>query len=469
MSLLRWQLLLRTLAILCAVLIAPGDTIFFAQAQEAQPPADTLLPPEQLDSLVAPVALYPDNLLGQVLAASTYPLEIVEADRWMQQNSSLKGQALVQAASKQHWDPSIQALVVFPSVVQQMDQNLQWTTALGNAFLGQQQDVMAAVQRMRVKAQQAGALNSNGQQSVQTKNIDGQNAIVIEPANPEVIYVPSYNPTVVYGAPPDYYPYPAMAYPSTGAVIAAGAISFGAGIALGAAFSGCCGPGWGWGWGCNWGPRGAVIVNNNFFGRYGYARPYGPHAGTGAWTHNPAFRGRVPYSSAAVANRYGAAAGIRTPNGRAGAVATPYGSAARVQTPNGAAGAVAGRHGAAAGVRTPNAAAGAITTPRGNAAGIKTPAGSAIKTPNNTFSNLPKTARPSQGTNSADRMAGGGNKFGSWGASPSAGARGAFGGASAGGGNSARATSNRGFSSMGGRGGGFHGGAGSNRGGGRRR
>ena len=147
MSLLRWQLLLRTLAILCAVLIAPGDTIFFAQAQEAQPPADTLLPPEQLDSLVAPVALYPDNLLGQVLAASTYPLEIVEADRWMQQNSSLKGQALVQAASKQHWDPSIQALVVFPSVVQQMDQNLQWTTALGNAFLGQQQDVMAAVQR----------------------------------------------------------------------------------------------------------------------------------------------------------------------------------------------------------------------------------------------------------------------------------------------------------------------------------
>jgi hypothetical protein len=268
MNLVRWQLLLRTFAILCAVLIAPGDTIFFAQAQQV--PADTLLPPQQLDSLVAPIALYPDLLLGQVLAASTYPLEIVEADRWIQQNSSLQGQALVQAAAKQHWDPSIQALVVFPSVVQQMDQNLQWTTALGNAFLAQPQDVMASVQRMRMKAQQDGALNSNDQQSVQTKNIDGQNAIVIEPANPQVIYVPTYDPAVVYGPPPDYYPYPAMAYPSTGAVIAGSAISFGVGIALGAAFSGCCGPGSGWGWGCNWGPRGTVIVNNNFFGRYGY-------------------------------------------------------------------------------------------------------------------------------------------------------------------------------------------------------
>lgn len=463
MNLVRWQLLLRTLAILCAVLIAPGDTIFFAQAQEAQPPVDTPLLSEQLDSLVAPVALYPDLLLGQVLAAATYPLQIVEAGRWLQQNSSLQGQALVQAAAKQHWDPSIQALVVFPSVVQQMDQNLQWTTALGNAFLAQPQDVMASVQRMRMKAQQDGALNSNDQQSVQTKSIDGQNAIVIEPANPQVIYVPTYNPTAAYGPPPDYYPYPAMAYPSTGAVIAAGAISFGAGIALGAAFSGCCGPGWGWGWGCNWGPRGTVIVNNNFFGRYGYARPYGPRAGTGAWTHNPAFRGHVPYSSAAVSNRYGSAAGIRTPYGKAGAVATPYGSAARLQTPNGAAGAVAGKRGTAAGIRTPNATAGAITTPRGDAARIKTPAGSAIKTPNNTVSNLPKTAHPNPGMNSADRMAGGAKQWGNWSASPSAGARGAFAGAGGGGGNQVRSNSNRGFSSMAGRGGRSRGGGGRRR------
>ena len=463
MNLVRWQLLLRTLAILCAVLIAPGDTIFFAQAQEGQPPVDTPLPPEQLDSLVAPVALYPDLLLGQVLAASTYPLQIVEAGRWIQQNSSLQGQALVQAAAKQHWDASIQALVVFPSVVQQMDQNLQWTTALGNAFLAQPQDVMASVQRMRMKAQQDGALNSNEQQSVQTKNIDGQNAIVIEPANPQVIYVPTYNPTAVYGPPPDYYPYPAMSYPSTGAVIAASAISFGAGIALGAAFSGCCGPGWGWGWGCNWGPRGAVIVNNNFFGRYGYARPYGTRAGTGAWTHNPAFRGRVPYSSAAVSNRYGSAAGIRTPYGKAGAVATPYGSAARLQTPNGAAGAVAGKRGTAAGIRTPNATAGAITTPRGDAARIKTPPGSATNKPNNAVSNLPKTARPNPGMNSADRMAGGGKQWGNWSASPSAGARGAFAGAGSGGGNQVRSNSNRGFSSMAGRGGRSRGGGGRRR------
>jgi uncharacterized membrane protein YgcG len=442
-----WKLLLRPVAIFCAVLIAPGDTlpIARAQAQEREQPAETVMPQEQLDSLVSPVALYPDPLLGQVLAASTYPLEIVEVDRWLQQNSSLQGEALVQAAAKQKWDPSIQALVVFPSIVQQMDQNLQWTTALGNAFLAQQQDVMDAVQRMRHKAQGAGALNSNAQQSIETKNVDGQNVIVIEPADPQVIYVPSYNPTVVYGAPPEDYPYPALTYPSTGFLNAASAISFTAGIVLGAAFRGCCGPGWGWGWGCNWSRHGSVIVNNNFFGRYGYARPHGARVnGAAAWAHNPAFRGPAPYSSARVAGRYGAAAGIRTPYGKAVAVATPYGSAARVKTLNGG--------------------AGAVTTPRGSAAGIRTPSGSAVNTRQNT---LPKTTRPNQAVNSADR-AGGGNKWGSWSGSPSQASAGAFRGAASGGASQARSSSNRGFSSMGSRGGGgFRGGGG--RGGGRRR
>jgi hypothetical protein len=462
MTLAHSSLYLRALAIGCAVLIAPGDAFLSAQEPGSQPAAasagqETRLAPEQLDSLVAPVALYPDPLLAQLLAASTYPLEVVEARRWLQQNSSLKGQALVQAAAKQDWDASIQALVVFPTVLEQMDQSLTWTTALGNAFLAQQEDVMAAVQRMRLKAQQSGALNSNTQQKVATKSVDGQNVIVVEPANTQVIYVPSYNPVVVYGAPPVAYPYPVLsypAYPSTGAIVAASAISFGVGVALGAAFSGCCGSGWGWG--CNWGPHGAVIVNNNFFGRYGFATPYGAAGayGRGAWAHNPYYRGGVPYSSAAVAGRYGSAAGVRTPYGRAGAVATPYGAAAGARGPNGAAGAVAGPNRAAAGVRTPNGAAGAVSTPRGNAAGVRTPYGSAVKTPNNTYSTFPKSPTPYQG--SADRSAGNG-KWGSWGGSKPAfdsGSRSAFSGAERGQGGWARSSSNRGFSSMGGRGGG---------------
>ena len=155
---------------------------------------------------------------------------------------------------------------------------------------------------MRMKAHAAGALNSNSQQKIETKQMDGQNVIIIQPANPPVVCVPSYNSIAVYGAAP-VYPYPAMVYPpSTGAIVAASAISFGMGVALGAAFSGCCGPSWGWG--CNWGPHSTVIVNNNFFGRYGYARPYAAGAaGRAAWAHNPAYRGAVPYSSAAVAGR----------------------------------------------------------------------------------------------------------------------------------------------------------------------
>jgi len=296
---------------------------------------------------------------------------------------------------------------------------------------------------MRMKAHAAGALNSNSQQKIETKQMDGQNVIIIQPANPPVVCVPSYNSIAVYGAAP-VYPYPAMVYPpSTGAIVAASAISFGMGVALGAAFSGCCGPSWGWG--CNWGPHSTVIVNNNFFGRYGYARPYAAGAaGRAAWAHNPAYRGAVPYSSAAVAGRYGSAAGVRTPYGAAGAVKTPYGAAAGARGPYRSAGAVAGPNAAAAGGR-PNGAAGAVATPRGSAAGVLTPYGSAVKTPNNTYSTFPKAATPYQG--SADRAAAG-NKWGSWGGSRPAGdsgARGAFSGGS----NWARSSSARGASSIG--------------------
>src|SRR5688572_6418093 len=195
----------RVLALACTVLIAPGG-IPLAMAQ--QPPAAAekakAKTPDQLDSLVAPLALYPDPLLAQVLAASTYPLEIVQCARWLKDNSKLTGEALTKAAAKQPWDPSVAALVAFPQALKLLDENLQWTTDLGNAFLDQQSDVMAAVQRMRKKAKAAGKLESTKEQKIEVTTVETKNVIEIKPADPQVIYVPSYNPTVVYGPPPVY-------------------------------------------------------------------------------------------------------------------------------------------------------------------------------------------------------------------------------------------------------------------------
>jgi hypothetical protein len=456
-----WKVPSRALAIICAALLVPGEFPVYAQDPTGPPPppAEKLLSAEQLQSLVAPIALYPDPLLAQVLAACTYPLEAVEADRWVQSNKSLQGEQLVQAAAQQDWEPSIQALVVFPDVLNRISVNLKWSTALGNAFLGQEEAVMGAVQAMRRAALQAGNLQSNSQQ-----NVTGEsgNIIVIQPANPQVIYVPVYNPTVIYGALP--YPYPAMAYPpppSNGAIVGAGLISFGAGIALGAAFRGCCGPSYGWGWGCNW-HGGSVTINNNFFGRYGYATPYRGAAGVGAWAHNPYYRGAVPYSSAAVAGRYAAAAGVRTPYGAAGAVKTPYGAAGAVKTPYGSAAAVATPrgtaartttqtpygstaktttpYGSAARATTANGSAAAVSTPYGSAAGVKTPGGTTVKTQNGTYSS---GSRPP----GSGEYAGSHNMGSAQQARPSA-----FG--SAGGAAATRANSNRGAASMRGGGGG---------------
>ena len=338
MAWLRDHLYFRELALICCVAILPGDTLLFGQAanpgQAAANQQGQSASPGQLDSLVAPIALYPDQLLAQVLAASTYPLQIVTAERWLKQNSNLKGKALVEAAGKQDWDPSVAALVAFPDVLQMMSQSLDWTTALGNTFLAQQSDVMAAVQRMRMRAQEQGKLQSTPQQQVQNTTVDGQPAIIVQPANPEVVYVPTYDPAAVWGAAPAYYPYPSMAYP-----VGAGLVSFGVGVAVGALFNGCCGYGWGWGWGANWGPRPSLYVNNNFFthnantfvnrGRWG-----GNYIGNGRnnWAHNPRFRGAVPYANRAVANRYNAGRGglrptqmpanignIRPPSAQAGA------------------------------------------------------------------------------------------------------------------------------------------------------
>src|SRR5437660_8190542 len=169
------------------------------------------LPSGELDSLVAPIALYPDPLLAQVLASSTYPLEIVQLQQWLTKNKDLKDKASADAVQKQPWDPSIQSMAALRDVVKRLADDIGWTTDLGNAVLAQQSDVMDAVQRMRAKAQEKGNLKSTEQMKVETKTVENKNVIVIKQSKPEVVYVPSYDPVFVYGAPP--YPYPPMAYP----------------------------------------------------------------------------------------------------------------------------------------------------------------------------------------------------------------------------------------------------------------
>src|SRR4029077_440377 len=214
----------------------------------------TTLAPQELDSLVAPIALYPDPLLAQTLAASTYPLEVIQLQQWMNNNKSLQGKALADAVAKQPWDPSIQSLAEFPAVVHRMAGNLQWTTDLGNAFLAQQSDVMDAVQRMRSKAQGTGNLTTNAQQKVETETGEGgEQAIVIEQANPDVVYVPSYDPQMVYGAPPPAYPYYPYSYPG---YYAGMGLAFGTGLVLGGVWAN---NNWG---NCDW-KHGDVNINNN--------------------------------------------------------------------------------------------------------------------------------------------------------------------------------------------------------------
>jgi hypothetical protein len=379
MKLLSYNIATQLIALSCVVLIAPGETLLMAQSESTQSqPANNdpaPLKPAELESLVAPIALYPDQLVAQTLAAATYPLEVVEAARWLQSNSSLQGESLVKAAAQQNWEPSVQALVVFPDVLQKLSQNLTWTTALGNAFLAQQEDTLSAVQSLRAKAQASGALQSNAQLAVADQEVDGNNVIVIQPANPDVIYVPTYDPSVVFGA-ASYYPYPSLAYPSTGAIVATGLLSFGAGVAIGSYFGGYHG----WGWGTHWGPRPSVYVNNTFINRSGFrGSNYAGRTGNAAWVHNPSYRGSVPYSRPSVANRYGrpgstgGAARIATPNGAAGVISGPRGTAGGVRTPNGAAGAITTPKGSATGIRGPNGSGGAITAPKGGASRMATP------------------------------------------------------------------------------------------------
>jgi hypothetical protein len=306
------------LVVLCAITLVPGDTLAYissgqsAQLSGSQDQAPKISP-DQLDSLVAPIALYPDPLLAQTLAASTYPLELIQLQQWLEKNKTLKDKALADAVAKQPWDPSIQAMAALPDVVKRLADDIQWTTDLGNAFLAQQSETMDAVQRMRQKAQGTGNLKSTEQQKVETQVIESKSVIVVQQADPQVVYVPSYDPVVVYG--PPVYPYPPIYYPPPGYYAAGMAISFGVGIAMGAAWGG------GWGWGCGWGGNDININRNNNFNRNtningGNRVSNQPVRGGGnlggnagnKWQHRPEHRGGAPYRDRATADRFGGTA-----------------------------------------------------------------------------------------------------------------------------------------------------------------
>jgi hypothetical protein len=239
---------------------ASAQTETEAPAQNNSEPAP--LSSDELDALVAPVALYPDALVAQVLAASANPDQVAIADNWLAQNNSLTGAALAQAVDQQSWDPSVKALTQFPSVLDNLAHNLSWTSSLGQAFANQPADVMAAVQVMRAKAQATGTLQSSSQITVVQQS---PSTIVIQPTNPQVIYVPQFNPTVVYGGPvvvPFYAPPPVA--------VAGVGLSFGVGISIGATVGGGWGGGFGWGWhewnvkwGGGWGGGGGTVIYNH--------------------------------------------------------------------------------------------------------------------------------------------------------------------------------------------------------------
>jgi hypothetical protein len=308
----------RLAAVLCVLLLSPGPMIPGGSTPRQQQPAGDAaqdappIPAAQLDSLVAPIALYPDSLLSQVLVASTYPLEIIQLHQWLTRNKDLKDKALADAVSKQSWDTSIQAMAPLPDLVKRLADDIQWTTDLGNAFLAQQSDVMDSIQRMRQKAQGTGALKSNEQVKVETQTVETKQVIVVQQSSPEVVYVPSYNPTVVYGAP--VYPYPPIYYPPypAGGVIAASAISFGVGVAMGAA--------WGGGWGgCGWGNNDININTNNNFNRNTNVSGGNRVSGGNTWQHNPQHRGGTPYSNRSTANKFGGTARGDSLSNRGGA------------------------------------------------------------------------------------------------------------------------------------------------------
>jgi Protein of unknown function (DUF3300) len=273
--------------------VAPAQT----QAAPAAPAqSHQLLTAGQLDALVAPIALYPDPLIAEILMASTYPIEVVEAERWAAAHKGLSGDQLKAAVNTQSWDDSVKSLTATPSVLHMMSDKLDWTQKLGDAVLAQQPDVMDAIQRLRQRAQANNKLASNKQQTVTTRAQGGRQVIDIEPTEPAMLYVPYYDPSVVYGAwpDPDYPPYYFGAPDYIGPGLLATGLAFGAGYALGSWVGG----GYGWGGGVNWG------ANDIYFNR--------PINGAGFrnWTHDPVHRQGVRYNNPDVAQRFAGARNI---------------------------------------------------------------------------------------------------------------------------------------------------------------
>ena len=271
-------------AVIVSVALAVGSCVVLSEyqgsnallaAEAATPTQAVPMSQSEVRALVAPIALYPDNLVAEVLAAATFPDQVAIASYWVQQHKNLAGNALTQAVDEQSWDASVKALTQFPAVLGNMAKSLSWTSQLGEAYHNQKAEVMAAVQALRAQAQAAGHLKSTPQMTVVQQS---PQTIVIEPANPQVVYVPQYNPAVIYG-----YPYVTPGY-TAGDVALASALSFGAGVAVGA----LAGGGWGWGaWGCNW-SGGAVVYNHNaFYGNRawhgGYAGGYHPYGYDGGY------------------------------------------------------------------------------------------------------------------------------------------------------------------------------------------
>jgi len=252
----------------------------------AQEPA--AFKPEEIEQLVAPIALYPDALVAQILMASTYPLEIVQAARWSKANPNVKEKALEDAMQKQPWDPSVKSLAAFPQVLTMMNDKLDWTQKLGDAFLGQQKDVMDGIQRLRTKAHAAGNLKSGKEQKVTVEQQDGTTVIKIELANPQVVYVPTYDPVVVYGPWP-YPAYPPYYYYPPGYVPGAMFFSFSVGIIVGNAM---------WG-GCHWGGSN-VYINHHTYNNFNRT-----DIKTGDWQHRPEHRKGVEYRDQGSRQKYG--------------------------------------------------------------------------------------------------------------------------------------------------------------------
>jgi uncharacterized membrane protein YgcG len=266
-----------------------------APAAAAQAPTQAPLKAEELDQMLAPIALYPDAVLAQILMASTYPLEVVQAARWVKSNPGKTGKALEDAMQGQSWDASVKSLAAVPQVLQMMDEKLEWAQRVGDAFLAQRDDVMNAVQRLRSKAQSAGNLQSTKEQKVSTQQAEGKTVVVIEPTNPQTVYVPVYNPATTYGA----WPYPAYPpYPYYPFGYAAGAaMAFTTGVVVSAAL-----------WGnCNW-RNNNVNINVNQYNSFNRT-----NISNSNWQHNAAHRKGVPYRDAGVAQQFGRGqAGVAT-------------------------------------------------------------------------------------------------------------------------------------------------------------